>query len=100
MKFIYTPELLEYMEQKKQNVIVVEVVEARNTDIEFTDFHIRLVNQRLADIFRTEKKYRSIPTEHGEVLLPRYRLEYDETIRFGLKKTLWFKTLAYEGIRF
>ena len=99
MNFVYTPELLEYMKQKKQNTIAVEVIEANHTDIEFTDIHVHLVNKRMTEIFKTERKYRSITTEHGEVLLPRYKLEYDETVTFGLKKTWIFKSVSCEGIR-
>lgn len=99
MKFVYTSELLKYMAQKKQNTLVVEVVEANHTDIEFTDLHIHFVNKRMADIFKTERKYRSVPTEHGEVLLPRYKLEYDETITFDLKKVFLFHSVTCTGIR-
>ena len=49
--------------------------------------------------FLTEKKYRLITTETGEVLLPRYPLQLAEEITFGLKKVLFFHTLSYTGIK-
>jgi len=98
MNFVYTPELLEYMNSKKQDTIVVEVIEANHTDIEFTDIRVHLVNHRMANIFKTERKYRSVPTEHGEILLPRYKLEYEETITLGLKKVLFFNSISCQGI--
>lgn len=100
MNFIYEPELLEYMKEKGLSTVVVEVIDAQHSDIEIQDFHVRLVNEKIANLFKTEKKYRSVPTQHGEVLLPRYRLEYDDTITFGLKKFLCFKSMTFTGIRF
>ena len=73
---------------------------SQHSDIEIQDFHVHLISERMANIFKTERKYRSVPTEHGEVLLPRYRLEYDETVTFGLKKFLCFKSVTFQGIRF
>lgn len=99
MKFVYEPDLLEYMEKKGRKHIVVEVVSCDHSDIEITELHVYLVNDRLAKFFKEEKKFRGIPTEVGEVLLPRYRLEYDETITFGLKTFLCFHSVAYKGIR-
>ncbi|MBQ7840816.1 MAG: hypothetical protein IJ390_10095 [Lachnospiraceae bacterium] len=100
MNFVYESELLEHMQQKGQKTIVVEVIDAQHSDIEIQDFHVHLISERMANIFKTERKYRSVPTEHGEVLLPRYRLEYDETVTFGLKKFLCFKSVTFQGIRF
>lgn len=99
MKFVYEPALLEYMEQKGKKNIVVEVVSADHSDIEITELHVHLVNDRLTKFFKEEKKFHSISTEVGEVLLPNYRLEYDATITFGLKTFLCFKSVAYTGIR-
>lgn len=46
-----------------------------------------------------KQRYISKETELGRVLLPPYRLQYDETVTFGLKKVLFFKMVTYEGIR-
>lgn len=99
MKFVYDPDLLAYMEQKNRKNIVVEVVSANHSDIEITELHVHLVNERLTKFFKEEKKFHSILTEAGEVLLPNYKLEYDETITFGLKNFLGFKSVTYKGIR-
>ena len=100
MKFVYEPELLLHMQQKGLKTIAVEVIDAQNSDFEIQDFHVRLVNERMKNLFITERKYRSVPTEHGDVLLPNYHLEYDDTITFGLKKFLCFKSVSFSGIRF
>jgi len=98
MQFEYTQELIEYMEQKKQKNIIVEVVSCENSDIEITELYVHLLNDRLAKFYKEEKRFRSIETSVGEVLLPRYRLEYDEVIKFGLKKKWIFKNIEYSGI--
>ena len=98
MTFVYEPALLEHMEKKGQTTICVEVVTA-NSDIDFTDIYVHLVKPGQAEEFKSRKKYRSVTTEHGEVLLPPYHLEYDERITFGLKKTWIFRSIRYEGVR-
>jgi len=99
LKFTYTPELLEYMEQKKQKNIVVEVVSCDHSDIEITELYVHLLNDRMAKFFKEEKHFKSIETAVGQVLLPKYRLEYDEEIIFDLKQNWIFKSVDYQGIR-
>ena len=98
MKFTYTPELLEYMEQKKQKNIVIEVISCDHSDIEITELYVHLINDRLTKFYKEEKHFKSIETSAGEVLLPRYRLDYDEEIIFGLKRNWIFKSIDYQGI--
>ena len=98
MTFVYEPELLEYMRHKKHDAICVEVVTA-NADIDFTEIYVHFVKPSQADEFIKRKKYRAVATEHGTVLLPPYRLEYDETVTLGLKKTWIFRSIRCEGIR-
>jgi len=43
MQFEYTQELIEYMEQKKQKNIIVEVVSCENSDIEITELYVHLL---------------------------------------------------------
>ena len=98
MTFSYEPALLEHMEKKGLSTICVEVVTA-NADIDFTEIYIHLVKPSQADEFKSRKKYRAVSTEYGEVLLPPYRLEYDETVTFRLKKHWIFRSISSEGIR-
>ena len=98
MEFVYTPELLEYMEQKKQKNIVVEVVACDHSDIEITELYVHLLNERLTKFFKEEKHFRSVKTSVGEVLLPKYCLEYEDIITFGLKKNWIFRSIDYKGI--
>ena len=99
MKINYTPELLEYMDKKKNHTILVELVEINNTDLEVIDLHVYLPHKNQREKFITEKKYRVITTEVGEVLLPRYPLQMDEEITFGLKKFWIFHSLSYSGVK-
>jgi len=99
MQFIYEEQLLEYMKRKKKNNIVIEVICINNSDFETTDLHVHFVNEKQSDFYKEKKNYKGIATEYGEVLLPPYRLEYDETIRFGLKNFLGIKSVKMKGVR-
>jgi len=99
MTIRYTPELLEYMDKKENHTILVELVEINNTDVEVVDLHVYLPHKNQREKFLTEKKYRVINTEVGEVLLPPYPLQIDEEVTFGLKKFWVFTSLRYTGIK-
>ena len=101
MEFIYEPELLEYMKSKGRYNIIVELVSIDHSDIEMTDLHVFLANERQMKLFKEEKKYKSIKTEVGEVLMPVYKFDMDEDkkVVFGLKSTWIFKTVTVKGIR-
>ena len=101
MEFIYEPELLEYMKTKGRYDIIVELVSIDHSDIEMTDLHVFLANERQMKLFKEEKKYKSISTSVGEVLMPVYKfdMDEDEKIVFGLKSAWIFKTVTYKGIR-
>lgn len=98
MNFTYTPELLEYMKQKNNTTILVELVELNNTDLEIMELTLRLPDARTRDIFINKKQYRVMKTDVGEVLLPNFPLTYSDTVSFGLKKFLFFKQITYKGI--
>lgn len=98
MKFKYEPALLEYMEQRNKRTIVVELVQINNSDFEISELHVRFVNGRLRKQF-LDKGYRLHTTPHGEVLLPRFPLDMEETVTFGLKSFLFWKHLTYSGIK-
>ncbi len=101
MEFIYEPELLEYMKTKDRYDIIVELVSIDHSDIEMTDLHVFLANKRQVKLFKEEKKYKTIKTDVGEVLMPLYKFELneDKKVIFGLKTTWIFKSLTYKGIR-
>ena len=80
MTIRYTPELLEYMDKKKNHTILVELVEINNSDLEVIDLHVYLPHKNQREKFLTEKKYRVVTTEVGEVLLPPYPLQLAEEI--------------------
>lgn len=98
MNFIYTPELTEYIRRHNHKTLAVELVELNNTDLEITDLHIYFVNERVrAQLLK--KGYRAVPTELGEVLLPRFPLEMADTVTFGLRSFLFFKHVTCDGIK-
>lgn len=99
MEFQYDSKLLDYMQKHNKHTIVVELVEINNSDFEITELHVRFVDARLREQFLTKKRYHLHPTPHGEVLLPHFPLELEETVTFGLKSFLFFKHITYTGIK-
>ena len=99
MEFKYEQKLLEYMRAHNKRTIVVEMVEINNSDFEISELHVRFVDGRLREEFLTKKHYRLYTTDHGEVLLPRFPLELEQTVCFGLKSFLFFKYITYTGIK-
>lgn len=98
MTFTYTPELLEYMKQKQNTTILVEMVELNNTDLEIMELSIRLPDAQTRERFINKKQYRVIQTDVGEVLLPNFPLTYSDTVAFGLRKILFFRQITCKGI--
>lgn len=99
MQFVYESALKQYMLEKKKRNIVVEPIEVKNSDFDVTELHVYLVNDKQAKFFKTKKKYKGYQTDLGEVLLPNYRLKYEEIVVFGLKKFLFIRYVTYKGIR-
>ncbi len=99
MEFIYEQALREYMQKQGKKVMVVEVVTSDYSDFEISELHVHLVDDKRASYFKIKKNYRSKKTDEGEVLLPPFRLTYDEKIIFGLKSFWFLKYVTYQGIR-
>ena len=95
----YTPELIEYMDKKKNHTILVELVEINNTDVEVVDLHIYLPHPNQKEKFLKETRYRPVTTEVGEVLLPPYPLQSEEEVTFSLKKFWIFTSIKCTGIK-
>lgn len=99
MEFRYEPALQKYMREKGHRTILVEMVEINNSDLDVSELHVRFPNARIREQFVTKKNYRVFETELGEVLLPRYPLEMEDVITFGLKKVLFFHQITCKGIK-
>ena len=99
MEIKYTPELANYIRKHNKKALLVEMIELSNTDLEVTDLHPYFINKRMRDQFVNKKQYRVFSTELGEVLLPRFPLQTDETVIFGLKSILFFKQVTCQGIK-
>ena len=99
MEFHFEPELRAYMKEKGHRTILVEMVEINNSDLDVSELNIRFPNARIREQFITKKNYRVFETEVGEVLLPRFPLQMDEVITFGLKKVLFFHKITCKGIK-
>ena len=95
----YDEALREYMAKKGMSTIAVEVVSAQHSDIEVTELYVHLISDKQAAYFKEKKRFRPVAGELGEVLLPPYHLEYDETLSFSLKKIWIFHSIKYTGIR-
>lgn len=98
MEFNYEPALLDYMEKYNKHTIAVELVQINNSDFEISELHVRFVDGRLRKQF-LDKGYRLNETTHGEVLLPRFPLDMEAVVTFGLKSFLFWKYLTYSGIK-
>ena len=99
MEFYYTPELREHMKKRGRTTVLVELVEINHTDLDVTEFHIRLADEKMKEHFLTKKRYRRVASAEGEVLLPPLPLELADTVTFGLKSFLGFKYLTCQGIK-
>lgn len=99
MEFVYEEALEAYMKKKGKRVIAVEVVTSNNSDFEVTELHVRFLNEKMARVFKEKKHFKSHETDVGEVLLPPYRLEYEDRVIFGLKSFLGIRYLTHQGIR-
>lgn len=99
MEIRYEQPLRDYILKKGKKYLLVEMVEINNSDIDMTELHVRFVNQRLRDQFVEKKRYRVVETELGEVLLPRFPLQMEETVNFGLRSFLGIKSVRCTGIK-
>lgn len=79
--------------------VVIEVVTSNCSDFEITELHVHLASQKQADFFAEKKGFRRKSTDCGEVLFPPYRLDYADTVAFGLKSFLGIKHLTWQGIK-
>ena len=99
MEIVYTPELLAYMKRKEKMNISVEVARSDHSDFEVAEIYLRLVTDDFAAYLTEKKRYRSLRTDQGLVLLPPYRLFCGDRVVFSLKKTWIFRSPVQEGIR-
>lgn len=99
MNFFIDEALKMHMEHTGKRNIVVEVVTADTSDIEITELHVYLTDDKQARILKEKKRYRGREIDGGEVLLPAFPLQYQEEVRFWLKKIWFFKMVGYEGIK-
>ncbi len=96
--FEYDEALLDYMKEKGQDTIVIELVTAENSDFEVSELYVHLSDDKIARRFIDKKRYREIKTEHGRVLFPPMKLETEETVKFRLKKVLFVKSVKCDGV--
>ena len=98
MKFVYEPELLAYMNEKGRHNLSLEVASSNASDFEVTELYLRFVSDKDALFLENRKHYHCVKTEVGKVLLPPYRLAYDDTVTLGLKRYWIFKKLTFKGV--
>lgn len=100
MNILWEPALLERMEKTGKRILAVEVAQSNGSDFEVTELHLHLVSEKQAAFLQQKKRFRAVDTAQGTVLLPPYRLEYDDTVVFGLKSFWLFKLITQKGIHF
>ncbi|MGN0161633.1 MAG: hypothetical protein ACI4AQ_09630 [Lachnospiraceae bacterium] len=98
MKFEYSDRLKEYIANNKKKNIVIEVVVCNNSEIEIAELHVYLIDDKRARYFKEKQGYGFVTTQVGEVLIPKFKLTYDEVVSFDLKKVLFFHMLTYKGV--
>lgn len=99
MNFIIDDALKAHMQRTGKNNIIVEMVTAETSDIEISELHVYLADEKQATFFKEKKRYWGHSIDGGEVLLPRFPLHCEENVRFWLKTFLCFKSVGYEGIK-
>ncbi|WP_298031881.1 hypothetical protein [uncultured Dysosmobacter sp.] len=97
MRFAYTEELRRYMQETGRRTIVVEVAKS-DGDFEIVELHVHFTSDKQAELFKARRNFHAFSTELGEVLLPNYRLRYEDTVTFGLKKVLFWRRVTQTGI--
>ena len=100
MVFTYSEELKKYMHESGRMNIVVEHVISTNSDFEVAELHVYLADDKRARFLEKEHHFTGFATECGRVLLPPYHLVYADTVAFGLRKILFFRTVTQKGISF
>ncbi len=100
MTFEFDPEVVDYMKNTGKTTMVVEVVTSDNSDFEVSELYIHPVDPKKAETFR-KKRYRAVPAPDPDltILLPPFKLDYSEIVRFHLRKILFVTSIKYEGIR-
>ena len=95
----YDDALRDYMKKKGRSTIAGEVVSAQHSDIEVTELYVHLISDKQAAYFKEKKKFRPVAGELGEVLLPNYVRELDETLRFSLTSYWFIHVIKQTGIK-
>ena len=98
MNFEFSDELREHLKKTGKKAIAVELISTTTSDIDITELYPRIVNVRMAEQLK-KRGYKVFETETTEVLLPKYVLEYSDTVFFSLKKTLFGYRLEMDGIK-
>lgn len=98
-EIVYTDSLMNYMKSKGISCILVELVEISTSDVEIAELHVQFASEKQKKYFMDKKRYYSKKAPYGELLLPPFALECEDTVTFDLKKVLWFYTVKYDGIK-
>jgi len=99
MTFVFDDKIRSYIQETGKKNIAVEVATSDGSDFEVSELHIHFISDKDADFFLQKKRFRAIDTDVCRVLLPPYKLEFDDTINFTVKKVLFFTVIKQTGIR-
>ena len=98
MDIVCSDELVSWLAPRKKKIISVEVAVSNASDFEVAEIYLRLVDERFAAYLIEEKRYREAGGGRVRVLLPPYHLQYDDVVRFDLKKRWIFHRVTWQGI--
>ena len=99
MVFQYSEKLKDYMRKSGKEYILVEVVTADTSDIEVTEIATRFVDARMAANYIEKKHYRAVDGEVGRILLPKYPIQYADTVELDLRSFLFIHLIAQKGMK-
>jgi len=99
VELVLTPALTRYMREKNRQAVVLDVASANASDIEITELFCRLVKESQIPYLVEKKRFHPREAAGFTVLLPNYRLAYDDVVTFDLKKRLCFRSVTVTGAR-
>ena len=99
MEFQFSERLKNYIKKTGRQHILIEVVTANTSDIEVSEIAVRFVSPRIADHYIREKRFAEKQTEVCTVLLPRYPINYADTVMLDIRSFLFFHLLRQKGMK-
>ncbi len=99
MTINYSDELIEYMDQRHKDCILVDIASSNTCDLDVTEMYLRFISDSHADrLLNAGKGYRFHEAPRGRLIIPPYNLNIQDTVSVYLKTFLFFKLIKQDGI--